>query len=109
MTTATKPETVWGASVSVDGAVKCSTGGKTQAEALTSILSDAVYYCHVYPRAKILIQDVCEQCPRCWGKKTVVVRFKRKRCPNCKGKPPAGRVPDFEFKLPESVALVERS
>lgn len=93
--------TYWNASVSVDGACKCSSGGETLAIALSTAVQNCVYYQAQYPSGRIT-WEVIESCAVCHNEGTIRAGRKQKRCPECKGKLAQGRIENIPFTMPDS-------
>lgn len=97
--------TYWNASVSVDGACKCSTGADELREAISRAVADCVYYQAQYPASAISF-EVIEHCAECHNEGTVRnysrIKFTRMRCPNCKGKLAQGKIENVQFRMPDS-------
>ena len=102
--------TTWSVSVAVDGHVGVCSGDITLAKALERGIQSATYYKTIHPDAIVTIQDVVEQCPKCWNSGTITRvnsrSARRVRCPECKGKGAHGTLDPITFKLSDDSSRI---
>lgn len=106
--------TYWNGKVTVDGISKVGMGRNTVEELISSLIRDAVYYQAIYPNAKIELTEIMNQCCRCEntgiiGRPIANGGWKETKCPNCKGKPPTGKLASIPFMMPESTNRITLS
>lgn len=81
------------------GSATCS-HGDTLESALASAVQDAIYHKAHYP-ANVVTYELAEKCAVCHNMGEVArPKFKRVRCPECKGKCPSRTIGPIELKLP---------
>jgi len=95
--------TTWSVSVAVNGHIGVCTSDVSLAKAIERGIASATYYQAIHPDAKVTIQDITEQCPKCWNT-GIVTRVNsrsahRVRCPECRGKGAHGTLDSITFRL----------
>jgi len=97
-------KTFWNATIcSAESHGCCIVGAEDLNHCLEQAIQEAAYMQAVHPDYRVSIRDITESCAVCRDAGTVRNAHNRAvRCPECKGKRPAGKLSDIRFLMPIS-------